>query len=247
MNQNFIIGVYADSVQSAINAELGGANIIYLCNNLPAGGTTPNAGLIKQARKHTNIELDVMIRPRTGDFMYSDLEFQTMKHDIQLAREYGADGVTFGILRADGTVDSERMEELIGLAKPMNITFSRAFDMASRQSDTLENIINLKVNRLLTSGQEFTALEGADLIKHLVVIAGNRIQILSTGGINERNIKKIVSLTGVKGCLVSFRRAIHGNMTYRNQNINISDTIQLPDYESSVADPLRIKNLRMQI
>ncbi len=247
MNQNFIIGVYADSVQSAINAELGGANIVYLCNNLPAGGTTPNAGLISETRKHINIELDVIIRPRTGDFLYSDLEFQTMRHDIQLARKYGADGITLGILRSNGTVDSERMEELIGLAKPMNITFNRAFDMASRPTDTMENIINMKANRLLTSGQEFTALEGADLIKQLVTIAGNRIHIISTGGIHERNIKKNVALTGVKGCLVSFRRTIPGNMTYRNPNINISDTIQLPDYESSVADPLRIKNLRMQI
>lgn len=247
MNRDYVIGVFADSVQSAINVEMGGARVVYLCTNIFSGGTTPNAGLIYQARKRLNIELNVVIRPRSGDFFYSDLEFQSMKHDITLARDYGADGVTFGILKANGTIDLDRNNELIEIARPMHVTFNRAFDMTSRPFETLEDLIGLKIKRVFTSGQEITAFEGSGLIAQLTKIAGDRIQVIPIGGINERNVKKIIEMTNVRGCVVSSSRTSPGNMTYYNPNVHISDVIQVHEYDLTYVDSLRLKNMLIQL
>lgn len=247
MNRDFVIGVFADSIQSAMNVEMGGAGVVYLCSNLFSGGTTPSAGLIYHTRKNLNIELNVVIRPRSGDFFYSDMEFQSMKHDIALARDYGADAVTFGILKASGTIDLDRNAELIEIARPMHVTFNRAFDMTSRPFETLEDLISLRIKRVFTSGQEITAYEGTGLIAQLSKIAGDRIQIMPVGGINERNIKKIIERTYVKGCIVSSNRTTHGNMTYYNPNVHISDVIQVHEYDLTHVDALRLKNMLIQL
>src|SRR5512138_1393956 len=157
-----------NSALSAIEAQAGGADRVELCQNMPEGGCTPSAGAIRYARKELRIGLFVMIRPRGADFLYSDGEFEIMKEDIRVAKELGADGVVFGILKADGTIDRQRMEELIRLARPMGVTCHRAFDMTRDPFGALEDLIALGVDRILTSGQCDSALEGAPLIRQLI-------------------------------------------------------------------------------
>src|ERR1039457_4698355 len=139
-----------NSVVSAIEAQKGGASRVELCENMQEGGTTPSAGSILTARRNLYIDLYVMIRPRGADFLYNDLEFEIMKQDIHLAQELGADGVVFGILKSDGTIDKERMKVLVELARPMRITWHRAFDMARDPYEAMEDLISLGIDRILT-------------------------------------------------------------------------------------------------
>jgi copper homeostasis protein len=196
MKNKITIEVVIDSVQSAIAAQKGGADRVELCGNLFEGGTTPSAGCIEVTRKNIQIGLFVMIRPRGGDFCYSELEFEQMQRDIELCKTLKADGVVFGILTPDGQVDKKRTAQLAALAHPLQVTFHRAFDMAKDPFQALEDIIELKkVNRILTSGLEASAYEGADLIAELIKQANNRISIMPGAGITERNITKIRNIT----------------------------------------------------
>ena len=241
MKNKIKLEVCIDSVQSAINAEKGGASRVELCDNLFEGGTTPSAGAIELARQHINIGLQVIIRPRGGDFLYSDLEFEIMKKDILLAKQLGADGVVFGILKADGTVDKARNAELFALAQPMSTTFHRAFDMTADPFQALEDIISLGIHRVLTSGQERSVAEGVPLIAQLVEKAGDRIIILPGGGIDEFNIGKIVEATGVKECHISGRKKVASNMQFINRRVFMGGELRLPEYEISVADAERVR------
>ena len=165
MNDKYLIEVCAAHVQSAIAAQEGGAKRVELCDNLYEGGTTPGYAAIKVTREKLNIGINVMIRPRGSDFCYSDLEFEMMKEDIKVCKELGVDGVVFGILLPDGNVDIERTNILVELAKPMSITFHRAFDVTPDPFKALEDIIDLGIDRILTAGQKNTVPDGKQLIK----------------------------------------------------------------------------------
>ena len=166
--------VCANSVRSALAAQRGGAIRVELCDNLLEGGTTPSYAQIKVAKELLSIQVYPIIRPRGGDFLYDDLEFSLMKADITLCRSLKCDGVVFGILKADGSVDMERCAELIELAKPMKATFRRAFDMSHHLEIALENIIELGFERILTSGGVASALKGASVISKLIEQAAGR-------------------------------------------------------------------------
>ncbi len=243
MKNKIKLEVCIDSIQSAINAEIGGAARVELCDNLFEGGTTPSAGTIEVVRKHISIGLHVIIRPRGGDFLYSDLEFEIMKNDILMAKQLGANGVVFGILKADSTVDKDRNTELAALAQPMSTTFHRAFDMTADPFQALEDIISLGIHRILTSGQERSVPEGVPLIAQLVKQAGDRIIILPGGGIDEFNIEKIVEATGVKECHISGRKKVSSNMQFINRRVFMGGELRLPEYEISVADAERIRKM----
>ncbi len=197
MSKNFLLEICVDSVESAIAAQEGGADRVELCANLGDGGTTPSAGLIATARRHLRIGLHILIRPRGGDFCYSAVEFKSMKSDVAFAKNLGADGVVFGILKPDRTVDVERMRALVNLARPMSLTFHRAFDVADEPFRALEDIIALGVDRLLTSGQAETAKAGLPLIAQLAQKAAGRIRIMPGGGINAQNLHQFISTAGV--------------------------------------------------
>jgi copper homeostasis protein len=156
-----MIEICANGLQSALNAQMGGAARVELCDNLYAGGTTPSAGTIRLARKYLSIALHVLIRPRGGDFLYNAHELEIMKDDIRFCKDAGVEGVVIGILNADGTIDTERTAELIELARPMYVTFHRAFDMCHDATEALEQLIQLNVDCLLTSGQKNKASDGA--------------------------------------------------------------------------------------
>ncbi|MGE5653693.1 MAG: copper homeostasis protein CutC [Bacillota bacterium] len=239
-----IIEVCIDSVASAIAAEVGGADRVELCADLFSGGITPSAGMIATVRRSVTIGLMVMIRPRGGDFCYSEAEFEIMKHDIGVAKELGADGVVFGILHEDGTIDVTRTRELVTLARPMSVTFHRAFDMAAEPLQALEDVIATGADRLLTSGQEQTAYEGLDLIAELVKLANGRIVIFPGGGITERNLAKIVAGAGVKECHTSARASQPSRMAYRRSGVYMGGALRGSEFDLSVADAGRVQALR---
>ncbi|WP_257668684.1 copper homeostasis protein CutC [Parapedobacter tibetensis] len=188
--------ICANSVASALAAQAGGADRIEFCQNLEAGGTTPSHGQIKLVQQRINIGIHVLIRPRAGDFLYSELEFEEMKADIAFCKEIGCDGVVIGLLHANGGVDKDGTRELVVLAKPMHVTFHRAFDVCNDPFEALESIIACGCGRLLTSGMKNTALEGAELIKTLIGHANGRISIMPGSGIHEDNISQIAQETG---------------------------------------------------
>ena len=186
------------SVESAVNAELGGAGRVELCSALELGGVTPSSAAIRLARERIDIPLFVLIRPRGGDFHYSPVEVEVMKTDIAAARDLGADGIVLGILREDGNVDVERTAEFIEAAGGASITFHRAFDSTPDPLAALETLRELGVNRVLTTGSARRAEEGLAGLGKLVEAAAGRIGILPGGGINHENCRQVVEQTGAR-------------------------------------------------
>jgi copper homeostasis protein len=183
------------SWQSAIAAQAGGADRIELCDNLAEGGTTPSYGMLAQCKKLLKIPFFPIIRPRGGDFIYSKDEFEIMKDDVSCCRDMGCEGIVIGILKKDGSIDTDRCAELIALAGAMEITFHRAFDRCNDLERGLEDIIQLGCHRVLTSGGKEYALEGIQLLKALVSQADTRIIIMPGSGINELNLLEIAKVT----------------------------------------------------
>ena len=178
------------------NAVEGGADRIELCAALTEGGITPSYGIIKNCREVFTIQLFPIIRPRGGDFLYNDEEFNIMKEDVILCKEMDCDGVVTGILTKDGSIDIERTEKLVNLAYPMEVTFHRAFDRCRDPFEALEELITIGCQRILTSGQQPTAPLGIELITQLVKAADERIIIMPGSGVREDNIKELAERTG---------------------------------------------------
>ncbi len=246
MTKQLIIEVCVDSVESAMAAEQGGADRVELCDNLLEGGTTPSAGAIEIARKNLDLGLQVMIRPRGGDFCYTDVEFEIMQRDIEMSKDLGADGIVFGILRPDGSIDMERSAALVELSRPLNVTFHRAFDVSRDARQSLEDLISLGVDRILTSGQAFSVLEGLDLIAELVQIAEDRIIIMPGGG-TERNVPKVVETSGVKEVHVVGPMTVESSMVFRNHQIYMGGELRPAEYSRVITDSGKIKSLRNEV
>jgi copper homeostasis protein len=225
MNQKILVEVCVDSVASAVAAERGGAARVELCSDLLEGGITPSAGLIATVRSKISIGLHPIIRPRPGDFFYSDHEIQIMRRDIEAAKELGADGVVLGILDRHGNVDVERTRALVELARPLSVTFHRAFDMSSDLQRALDSICQTGADRILTSGGEQTCLEGIDVIASLVKAANGRIAIMAGGGIGHRDALNIVERTGVREIHVGLSSPVASPMLYRNPRVSISRAV----------------------
>lgn len=238
-----LLEVCVNSAVSAVEAQKGGADRVELCENLHDGGTTPSAGSISCARKKLQIGLFVMIRPRGGDFLYSDTEFEIMKEDIVIAKELGADGVVFGILKPDGTIDKERMGELVLLARPMGITCHRAFDMTADPFRALEDLISLEIDRILTSGQRPNAMAGASMIRDLIEKSYGRIIIMPGSGVKEHNIVALIQKTGVKEIHIHTDKTEPSQMIFRQAGVFMGKPDQ-PEFEHSITDWERIRKIR---
>jgi len=228
------VEICVDSVESAVAAQAGGADRVELCDNLMEGGTTPSVGAIKMARRLLNIKLHIIIRPRGGDFLYSNTEFEIMRCDIETAKSVGADGVVIGILKADGNIDITRTAELTALARPMSVTFHRAFDVCLDPIMAIDELAEIGIDRILTSGQEATAVEGMDLIADFVRLAGDRISIMACGNLNERNINKVVTATGVKEVHFTAFGEVASGMRFRNDRVFMGGTLRPPEYSRAV-------------
>ena len=226
-----LLEICTDSVASCQEAEKGGATRVELCANLFEGGTTPTAGCLKIARQQTNIPIYVLLRPRGGDFCYSEEEFAIMQYDLEMIKRLGADGVVLGVLQPDGTIDMERTAKLIQQALPLQVTFHRAFDMVADPFRALDQLISLGVNRILTSGQEKSALEGSELIAQLIRQAAEKITIMPGGGVTHRNIARIRLETNAVEFHLTAREKLPSPMTYRNPNAFMGGELRQPEYE----------------
>lgn len=236
------IEICANSVESAVKAQEGGAYRVELCAGIPEGGTTPSFGDIRMARQLLQeTKLHVIIRPRGGDFLYSHLELEIMLHDIKVAKQLGADGVVFGCLTADGNVDIAAMKMLMNAVGDMNVTFHRAFDMCKNPKEALEQIIELGCTRILTSGQEENALAGIPLLKELVEQANGRIIIMPGCGVNPNNILQIAEETGASEFHFSGRSACESRMIYRNPKVSMGGTVKIEEYRKDVTNPDIVK------
>jgi len=182
------IEICTTSFQSAKNAELAGAGRIELCSELAVGGITPSYGLLEAVLKKVSLQVFVLVRPRSGNFVYSDEEFEIIKNDIRISKELGCAGIVSGVLKDDFSIDLIRTKELVELAKPLEFTFHRAFDLTPNPVESLEELIEIGVNRILTSGKEISAEKGIDLLKKLKDLAKNRLRILPGGGIRPENV-----------------------------------------------------------
>lgn len=232
-----VIEICVDSVAGAMAAQAGGANRVELCDNLLEGGTTPSAGCIKITRQNLRIGLQVIIRPRGGDFLYSDHEFNVMAEDIQTAKQLGADGVVLGLLTASGDVDTARTARLVSLARPMNVTFHRAFDMCRDAESALEDLISLRIDRVLTSGQEASCVEGLELLAKLQKQAAGRIIVMPGGGVTPRNVRRIFDATGVSEIHLSARTSVESAMSFRNTRVFMGGALRPPEFSLKTTDP----------
>ena len=216
-----LLEICAGSVTSCLAAQEGGAARVEFCDNLLEGGTTPSYGAIASARDKLRIALNVIIRPRGGDFLYSDVEFEVMERDILACKKLGVDGVVIGLLTADGDIDAVRTKALVELATPLPVTFHRAFDVARDPFKALEDIIEAGCNRLLTSGQEASAPEGAALISRLRETAGERLVVMPGAGVRLNNIARLVADTGCVEYHTSGRAPFASGMRYRNERVKM--------------------------
>jgi copper homeostasis protein len=213
--------ICVDSVESAIAAEVGGAQRIELCSALIEGGLTPSMGLIREVRSRLKIGVHVIIRPRAGDFLYSGEELAVMQHDIAFAKQAGVNGVVLGLLTPDGDVDVERTRRLVELARPMEVTFHRAIDLTRDLASALEDVIRTGADRILTSGAEPTATEGRHRIRDLVLASNGRIRIMVGGTVRPENVQEIAQATGALEFHAALRRTIPSAMKHQPRNVHL--------------------------
>ena len=241
MRPKRIIEICANSAQSCVEAEAGGAQRVELCAGIPEGGTTPSYGEIKTAQALTShIDINVIIRPRGGDFLYTPAEIDSMLQDIELCRRLKVHGVVFGCLTKEGDVDVELMRRLIDAARPLSVTCHRAFDVCRDPFVALEQLIDLGCDRILTSGQQSDAVKGIPLIAELVKRAAGRIIIMPGCGVREGNIAMIEAQTGAKEFHTSARRIIYSRMEYRNENVPMGSNIVSSEFETVETDRRKV-------
>lgn len=239
---SFKLEICANSVASCVEAQEGGAYRVELCAGIPEGGTTPSYGEMVVARELLDIKLYVIIRPRGGDFLYSEAEHKAMLKDIEVAKNIGVDGVVIGCLTAEGDVDMIRNRELIEAASGMGVTFHRAFDKCRNPKEALEQIIELGCERILTSGQKPKAEDGVSLIKDIVKQAGDRIIIMPGSGVNEDNIAYIATETGAKEFHISARTPVKSKMIFRKEDVSMGATnITIDEFEQNITNAGRVR------
>lgn len=231
---NFTLETIAFNIQSCIIAQTAGAHRIELCDNPTDGGTTPSMGFIKAAREKLQIQLFPIIRPRGGDFLYTNDEFEIIKADIKLCKDLGCDGIVIGILNADASIDKTRCSILVNMAYPMSVTFHRAFDRVINMEQALKDTIEIGCERILTSGCYPTAMEGATNLQKLILQSNDRIIIMPGSGVRAANIAEIATLTGASEFHSSARIKV-------NSTMNIFNDTMKENLQSVVADEEEIK------
>lgn len=241
MNENYTFEVCANSVESCLAAQEGGAHRVELCAGIPEGGTTPSYGEIKTARRVLDIRLHVIIRPRGGDFLYSPVETEIMLEDIRMAKKAEADGLVFGCLCPDGNINLPLMQKLMEASGDTPVTFHRAFDHCQDPYRALDELVSLGVTRILTSGQQPTAPQGTSLLKELQAYAKGRIILLAGCGVNETNIRRLAQDTGIHEFHFSAREQVKSQMIFTNPEVTMGDK-DADEYTRDVTTARRVRN-----
>lgn len=239
-NRTYTFEVCANSVESCLAAQEGGAQRVELCASIPEGGTTPSYGEIKTARRLLDIRLHVIIRPRGGDFLYTPTEIETMLEDIRVARQAGADGLVFGCLTPEGDIDLSLMKKLMEASGNTPVTFHRAFDHCRNPYRALDELASLGVARILTSGQQPTAPQGAPLLKDLQSYARGRIILLAGCGVNEKNIRQLAQETGIHEFHFSAREQVKSRMLFTNPEVTMGNK-DADEYTRDVTTSRRVR------
>ncbi len=243
MRSDFEIEICADSIESVIEAQKGGADRVELCESLCEGGTTPSYGLISVAKKLVDIAIFVLIRPRKGNFVYNKHEIDIMIKDIEAAVSIGADGIVIGCLTSEGEVDITACKQLIKAAKSLPVTFHRAFDVCKNPVKALEDIRQLGIKRILTSGQQNKAIDGLELLTELNAKASPDVKIMVGSGVDENNITEIAQSTKAKAFHASLRSEQKDADFYTNKNVLFNCTSDIPEFNRKISDSSRIKLL----
>jgi copper homeostasis protein len=237
---NFLIEIATADFTTTKSAVEGGADRIELCAALTEGGTTPSFGTIKKCREAFDVQLFPIIRPKGGDFLYRDDEFEIMMADILLCKNLGCDGVVIGLLKKDGSIDVKRSQKLIEAAYPMEVTFHRAFDRCKDPFEALEQLIEIGCQRILTSGQQLTAPEGIEMIAQLIKAADERIIIMPGSGVRKENIKELQEKTGA----VEFHSSLRGKRKSKIDFIHPAFEANVESYNNPFIDADEVKSLR---
>lgn len=240
---NYILECCVDSPESAIAAERGGANRLELCGGLIIGGVTPSRCLYEIVHKYCSLKIHVLIRPRFGDFCYSNYEFEVMKKEVGMFRQLGADGVVIGCLDADGTLNLEQMKELIKEAGSMSVTLHRAFDVCSKPKEALRQAADIGISSILTSGQKNTCIEGKNLIAELVSEASEKVDILVGGGVNAEVIKQMRAYTNARCYHMSGKIIKESEMRYRKEGVSMG-LAEFSEYQILRTDEKQIEMAR---
>ena len=239
----FKIEACIGTLQSGIEAEKGGANRVELCDNLAEGGTTPSAALIQMTKERLKIPAAVMIRPRHGDFLYSDLEFEIMKKDIEFCKTVGVEAVVFGLLTPDGQIDCQRTMRLVESTGNMQVCFHRAVDLSRDYFEAIEQIINCGCTRILTSGGANKAVEGFENIRKAQELYGNKIEIMVGSGINAENVSKFHSV-GIRNFHLSGKVQIDSLMSYRKEGVSMGAISAEEEYKITQTDYRKIEEVK---
>jgi copper homeostasis protein len=232
----FKIEICVEGIDGLVAAQEGGADRVELCASLLEGGLTPSMGVIREALRVATIPFHVIIRPRGGDFLYSELEFQSMVEDIKVLRDIGVSGVVIGCLTPDGRIDEARTRILVDAARPMKVTCHRAFDMTEDYREAVEALVRAGVDRVLTSGQRDTAIEGIDILKDTRAIADGRIVIMACGALDAGNIAQVRQATGVDEMHFAALHTIKSGMAFRNPHVGMGGTAIEREYEITLTD-----------
>lgn len=239
----FKIEACIGTLQSGIEAEKGGANRVELCDNLAEGGTTPSAALIQMTKEKLQIPAAVMIRPRHGDFLYSDLEFEIMKKDIEFCKSVGVEAVVFGLLTPEGNIDCERTKKLVETAGNMQVCFHRALDLSNDYLKAIEQIIDCGCHRILTSGGANKAVEGFENIRKAQELYGNKIEIMVGSGINAENVSMFHNI-GISNFHLSGKVQIDSLMTYRKEGVSMGAISADEEYKITQTDYRKIAEVK---
>ncbi|MEO8758464.1 MAG: copper homeostasis protein CutC [Devosia sp.] len=238
-----LIEICVEGIDGLAAAQAAGADRVELCASLLEGGLTPSMGAVRQALRIATIPFHVIIRPRGGDFLYSDLEHLTMLDDVRACRELGVAGVVFGCLTADGQIDEARMTELTNAARPMKVTCHRAFDMTCDAGEAIEALVRSGVDRVLTSGQRDTALEGLSILKATHDAARGRIKIMACGALDESNIAQVLAGSMAEELHFAALHTIPSAMAFRNPNVGMGGTALEREFEVTLTDPDAVRRM----
>jgi copper homeostasis protein len=236
-----VVEVSVEGVDGLLVAQENGADRVELCASVLEGGITPSIGMVREALRRARIPVFVIVRPRGGDFLYSEAEFESMRQDVIALKELGVPGIVTGCLTADGEVDKQRTAELLRLARPMSFTFHRAFDMVRDPVQALEVLISLGVDRLLTSGQRSTAIEGLATLKRLGQVAKGRMIVMPCGGLRADNVAQVCRETELWELHFAAHTMEPSAMTYRNPNVAMGATSRDHEYRKTVTDPATVR------